>query len=211
MKNQKSPAISARRRPSQARSTRLVGDILEAAIRVLTSDGARHFTTARVAERAGVSVGSLYQYFPNKEAILFRLQADEWQETRQLLERILADSVRSPFERLRRAVQAFFLTEWREAEFRMALDDATPLYRDTPEAHELWKAYTRCMFVFMDEALPQAPLEDRVFAADVIATVMSAVGERISEQARSESEVNAMAMAIGEMFCAYLEGISQRR
>ena len=211
MKTQKPPVISVRKRPLQARSTQLVADILEAAVRVLASDGARHFTTARVAEKAGVSVGSLYQYFPNKEAILFRLQADEWQKTRELLERILADSTRPPFERLRGAVQAFFLTEWQEAELRMALDDATPLYRDTPEAHENWKAFTRCVLVFMNEALPQAPVEDRAFAADMVMTVMSAVGERISEQARSESEVNAMAVAIGEMFCAYLEGIKYPR
>ena len=63
----------------------------------------------------------------------------------------------------------------------------------------------------MNEALPQAPVEDRAFAADMVMTVMSAVGERISEQARSESEVKAMAVAIGEMFCAYLEGIKYRR
>ena len=207
---QKPPVISVRKRPLQARSAQLVADILEAAVRVLASDGALHFTTARVAEKAGVSVGSLYQYFPNKEAILFRLQADEWRETRVLLERILADSTRPPFERLRGAVQAFFLTERQEIGFRKALDDATPLYRDTREAHENWKAYTSCLLVFMNEALPQAPVEERAFAADMIATVMSAVGERISEQARSESEVNAMAAAIGEMFCAYLEEIKSR-
>jgi AcrR family transcriptional regulator len=207
MKNQKPLVISARKRPSQDRSTRLVDDILEAAIRVLASDGARCFTTARVAEKAGVSVGSLYQYFPNKEAILFRLQADEWQETRELLERILADSTRPPFERLRGVVHAFFLTESKEAEVRMAIDDATPFYRDTTEAHENWKASIRCVLAFMNEALPQVPAEDRAFAADVVMTVMSAVGKRISEQVRSESEVDAMAVAIGKMFCAYLEGI----
>jgi AcrR family transcriptional regulator len=43
-------------------------------LRVLTKEGAPRFTTARVAAQAGVSVGSLYQYFPNKAAILFRLQ-----------------------------------------------------------------------------------------------------------------------------------------
>ena len=70
--------ISSRKRPKQARSTELVAAILEAAAQVLAEEGASRFTTARVAERAGVSVGSLYQYFPNKAAILFRLQSDEW-------------------------------------------------------------------------------------------------------------------------------------
>src|SRR5580692_10776868 len=78
MKTRQSPVVSARKRPQQERSTRLVADILEAAVRVLVREGAPRFTAARVAEAAGVSVGSLYQYFPNKEAILFRLQTEEW-------------------------------------------------------------------------------------------------------------------------------------
>jgi DNA-binding transcriptional regulator YbjK len=65
--------ISSRKRPKQARSTDLVAAILEAAAQVLAKEGAPRFTTARVSERAGVSVGSIYQYFPNKAAILFRL------------------------------------------------------------------------------------------------------------------------------------------
>ena len=94
MKTVETPVISLRKSPRQARSTQLVSDILEAAVRVLAREGARRFTTARVADEAGVSVGSLYQYFPNKEAILFRLQTDEWMQTGELLVRILDDSTR---------------------------------------------------------------------------------------------------------------------
>src|SRR5215218_3375087 len=100
MKKRTSPAISARKEPRQARSARLVADILEAAVRVLAREGARRFTTVRVAEEAGVSVGSLYQYFPNKAAILFRLQTDEWRQTTELLRSILEDAGRPPLERL---------------------------------------------------------------------------------------------------------------
>lgn len=76
MADRSSPRISSRKQPKQARSTELVATILEAAVQVLEKEGARRFTTARVAEKAGVSVGSLYQYFPNKASILFRLQSD---------------------------------------------------------------------------------------------------------------------------------------
>ena len=48
-------------------------DILKGSIRVLEKYGAHRFTTIRVAEETGVSVGSLYQYFPNKESLLFAL------------------------------------------------------------------------------------------------------------------------------------------
>jgi hypothetical protein len=58
-----STRISSRKRPKQARSNELVdAAILQAAVQVLAEEGAQRFTTARVAERAGVSIGSLYQH-----------------------------------------------------------------------------------------------------------------------------------------------------
>lgn len=57
------------RRPTQARSKATVAAILEAAAQVLRAEGLEGTTTARIAERAGVSVGTLYQYFTDKDAI----------------------------------------------------------------------------------------------------------------------------------------------
>jgi AcrR family transcriptional regulator len=96
MARPKTPAILARKQPKQERSTQLVAAILEAAIRVLQAEGAQCFTMARVAEKAGVSVGSLYQYFPNKESILFQLQREEWLATTTLLEKILVKAYSPP-------------------------------------------------------------------------------------------------------------------
>ncbi|KPC49577.1 TetR/AcrR family transcriptional regulator [Amantichitinum ursilacus] len=62
--------LAPRRRPVQARSTVTVEAIFEASIQVLRSDGLEKFNTTRVAARAGVSVGSLYQYYPNKQSLL---------------------------------------------------------------------------------------------------------------------------------------------
>src|SRR5581483_11094346 len=136
MAKRKTPVISPRKQPRQTRSTQLVADVLEAAARVLVRDGAQRFTTARVAETAGVSVGSLYQYFPNKEAILFRLQTDEWKRTGELMHSILADTSRLPLDRLRATVHAFFLSEWEEAALRVALGDAAPSYKTAPEVKD---------------------------------------------------------------------------
>src|SRR5208282_4319874 len=119
-----------------ARSAELVAAILEAAIQVLAKEGAQRFTTARVAKKAGFSVGSLYQYFPNKAAILFRLQSDESRQTTDLLRGILEDVERPPLERLRTLVHAFIRSECDEAKIRVALNDAAPLYRDAPESRE---------------------------------------------------------------------------
>jgi AcrR family transcriptional regulator len=190
--------------PKQARSARLVSDVLEASVRVFSREGARRFTTARVAEAAGVSVGSLYQYFPNKEALLFRLQLDEWRQTGALLDRILLDSSRPPLARLRSVVHKFFRSECEEAQLRVALGDAAPLYRNALETREHRKSGLKRVHIFMRELLPDVPLKQRMLAADVIMTAMSAVGKTISEQERSRSNIDRMATAISDMFAAYL-------
>ncbi len=126
MADRPSHGISSRKAPRQARSNELVNAILQAAVQVLAQEGAQRFTTARVAERAGVSVGSLYQYFPNKAAILFRLQSDEWRQTSHLLGEVLNDSARPPLDRLRSLVHTFIRSECEEAAVRVALNDAAP-------------------------------------------------------------------------------------
>jgi AcrR family transcriptional regulator len=201
----KKPVISPRKRPRQARSTRLVADILEASARVLVRYGAHRFTTGRVAEAAGISVGSLYQYFPNKEAILFRLQADEWQQTMGGLQRILGDASVPPLERVRAAVMMFFRSECEEAAFRSALEEAAPLYREAPESRAHAEEGRHLMVSFMKDALPRASARERAFAADLVGLVMSSAGKAISSQNRSRSEVDDLAVAIGDMFCAYLK------
>jgi len=208
MTDRRSPSISSRKQPRQTRSTELVAAILDAAGQVLAKEGAQRFTTARVAEKAGVSVGSLYQYFPNKAAILFRLQSDEWQETTGLLQRILEDSSRPPLERLRRLVHAFIRSECDEAAMRVALNDAAPLYRDAPEARQARASGGRTMQRFLREALPKAPEAARGLAADLITTTLSQVGKRFSESPRSRAESEAYAGAMADMFCAYLERIA---
>ena len=65
--------LKGRKVPGQARSQETVGIILEASARILESDGLRGFNTNAIAERAGVSVGSLYQYFSNKDEIVLAL------------------------------------------------------------------------------------------------------------------------------------------
>jgi AcrR family transcriptional regulator len=62
--------LDPRKRPSQARSAATVDAILEAAVRVLLAEGYARLTTRRVADVAGVSVGSLYQYFPNRRSLV---------------------------------------------------------------------------------------------------------------------------------------------
>lgn len=98
-------AVGPRRAPKQARARATHATILEAAARILDSEGERGFTTNRVAARAGVSIGTLYQYFPNKQAILVAMSQHEAERLRrEVAEGRDADPVRAA---LRRLIHAF--------------------------------------------------------------------------------------------------------
>ena len=96
--------VYPRRQPVQERSRLMVEDILEAASLILLEEGLEAFNTNRVAEVAGVSIGSLYQYFPNKESLLLQLQEREVKTTWKVLDSILADVSYPPRERLQSAI-----------------------------------------------------------------------------------------------------------
>ena len=209
MTDRQKPQISSRKQPKQARSSELVAVILEAAIHVLAEEGAHRFTTTRVAEKAGVSVGSLYQYFPNKAAILFRLQSDEWRQTADMLRNTLEDTGKPPLERLRKLVLAFIHSECDEAEMRIALNDAAPLYRGAPEAKEAGASVYRSFGAFIQEVLPKTSKAKRALASDLIITTFSSAGKRFSESPHTRAEIEAFAEAMADMFCSYLTGLSR--
>lgn len=71
------PPYAMRKQPRQQRATATVNAILEAAARILVDTGYATASTNRIAERAGVSIGSLYEYFPGKEAIFAELRRRE--------------------------------------------------------------------------------------------------------------------------------------
>jgi len=184
-------------------------DILEGAARVLARQGARSFTTVRVAEEAGVSIGSLYQYFPSKEALLFRLQTDEWTDTWSVLDEISSDTKLRPLERLRKAVLVFFRSEQQEAALRVALDDSGALFRDAPEAAAFLAVSKRRMTEFFEEALPGVPAERRAFAAEMVLTSMSSLAEKVTARGLGRTRVDAWATASADMYCAYVESLTR--
>jgi AcrR family transcriptional regulator len=69
--------LKPRKAPSQPRAAETVASIIEAAAQVLESAGFEGFNTNAVARRAGVSIGSLYQYFPSKDALTIALMRRE--------------------------------------------------------------------------------------------------------------------------------------
>jgi len=198
------PRLSARKEPRQQRSTEAVAAILQAAAQVLAAEGAARFTTARVAERAGISIGSLYQYFPNKAAILFRLQSDEWRDTRAVLTGLLADTTQTPSARLRAVVRAFVASECEEAAIRQALDDAAPLYRDAPEAQAARAEVQAPIMAFLTEAAPHATSAHLTIAGEIMVRALKVLGKALSQSDQGREEIAARTEALADMLCAYL-------
>jgi AcrR family transcriptional regulator len=82
-------ALSPRKTPLQSRSTATRDAILQAAVLILTREGVGAFNTNRVAEVAGISVGSLYQYYPNKAALFTALSIEQHAQLLKKIEKIV--------------------------------------------------------------------------------------------------------------------------
>jgi AcrR family transcriptional regulator len=87
-----------RKLPQQDRSRITVDAILQATAHILTEEGYDKANTNRIAERAGISIGSLYQYFPNKESLMAALMEQHSNEIAELVESKLKALFDAPIE-----------------------------------------------------------------------------------------------------------------
>jgi AcrR family transcriptional regulator len=108
--------------PVQARATVTVEAICEATIQVLLSHGADRLTTTRVADRAGVSVGTLYQYYPNKQSLLFAVMEDHMDKVAGAVESACHHASHKPLaEMIKEVVGAFVDVKMNRADISVAL------------------------------------------------------------------------------------------
>lgn len=112
-------SISVKKRPKQARSRVMVETLLQATTRILRREGHESLTTNRIAEVAGVSIGSLYQYFPNKESLVDELRQRYEAQFLERMIRALGSSASLP---LREGVREFA---------RFIID----IHREDPQLH----------------------------------------------------------------------------
>jgi len=96
-----------RRRPKQQRSVETIEAIFEATARILESAEANELTTIRIADLSGYGVGSIYDYFPNKEAILVAMARRELEKTFRSVQKIMtAEEPRNGESMMRLAMRA---------------------------------------------------------------------------------------------------------
>jgi AcrR family transcriptional regulator len=181
-------SISQRKQPVQARSASTVAALCEASIQVLLAVGYRKFTTTRVAERAGVSVGSLYQYFPNRQALISAVIEQHLDEVRLTITERCRALAGSPLEvMVTGMIDAVIAAKWQSIEISRALHEpmaevgGTACLRDAEEkmaapVAEILKSCSDTAFadtaplalamVISCSALLQAAITDKTTAFD---------------------------------------------
>ncbi|RUU13738.1 TetR/AcrR family transcriptional regulator [Mesorhizobium sp. USDA-HM6] len=116
------PPLTPRKSPRQGRAIATVEAIFEATIQVLLSDGPLRVNTTRVARRAGVSAGTLYQYFPNKQALLFAVLERHLATLATAIENACDENVHAGAETIAQAVvKAYLQAQMAQAEVSPAL------------------------------------------------------------------------------------------
>lgn len=195
--------VSPRKEPVQKRSIDLRNSILQAATYVLKKDGPFGFTTNKVADRAGVNIASLYQYYPNKESLLFHLVELEWNATMSAVFPILENERMSHRERLHLFIEKFYETEADETELRQAIGAAGISIESTREYRELVDRADELFTKFLSKALKPSSQAELRKKADFIHHVIGSFSD--SMPAKSPAETRADARMMSEMICSYFK------
>lgn len=191
----------ARKLPTQARARETVAAIVEAAARILEERGHAGFSTNAVAERAGVGIGSLYQYFPRKDALIAALLE---RETSLLChEAGLALRRQDAVAALRDVIEACVAHQFRRPGLARLLDfeeARLPLDEVTRRASDAFEE-----IVVATLALPGVPrqADRRTAARDVVAIVKGIVD---AAGMRGESDARAVATRVARAVFGYLGG-----
>ena len=161
-----------RKKPKQMRSKLMFDSILEASTRVLEEVSFKKFTTNKVAEAAGISIGSLYQYFPNKQSILIELERVAVNEMTANIENLLFDENHTSQDRLFKVIEYFLITD-------SALYD-NPFTANTEYSMQINKIKESLDFFLKSNKFIDEASDD--FLADYIVMLISGIGSRLGKR-----------------------------
>ncbi|HEY5934388.1 MAG TPA: TetR/AcrR family transcriptional regulator [Kofleriaceae bacterium] len=168
-----------RKRPRQARSRATVDTILQASARVLVRRGFDGFTTNEVAAAAGVSIGSLYQYFPNKEALVAALIFRHIEEMNQAIFSELTRVALLPMPQAVRAViELTFRAHAIDPELHQVLTEQVPRVGRLAKLRELDGISQRMVAGLLAARRSELAIRDPEVAAFVIVSAIEAIIHR---------------------------------
>lgn len=202
---------SARKRPSQARSQVTVEAILDAAAQVFEARGYAAGTTNRIAQRAGVSIGSLYEYFPNKDAIVVALAERELERERQEILELLEGSKRDGLTGLlRRFVETVVAFHARSpALHRILFEEA----QHPPETHACVLRFEETLAHALADGLRSRRLriDDADLAAHLIVQTTESLAHRFVLRGIHELDQAAFVDEVTRLLSRYLGARPPRR
>jgi AcrR family transcriptional regulator len=168
-----------RKRPRQERSQATVDTILAATTRVLVKHGFAGLTTNRVAERAGVSIGSLYQYFPNKEALVAALVERHLEDTNALMLTELSRVARLPaVEAVRAVIELMVAVHTVDPALHRALTEQVPRVGKLSRLMELDELSHRAVTGLLAARQRELAIRDPDLAAFVLVSAIEAIVHR---------------------------------
>ena len=202
--------LEPRKSPVQARSAASVDAILEATIQVLLHVGKERLTTTRVALRAGVSVGTLYQYFPNKSALLQAALKRHLDEVTDAIEFACEEQRgRTPREMVTALITAFLEAKMRNAKTSVALYSVSSDV-DAAKIVQQMGIRSNKAIVRMLASACEPLTTDPQLVASMLQGAMVGISRRILESGAPEKQFETLGRELIFAACAYLDACSAR-
>jgi AcrR family transcriptional regulator len=202
--------LDPRKSPVQARSAVTVDAVLEAAIQVLLQVGKERLTTTNVARRAGVSVGTLYQYFPNKRAILKAALQRHMAGVTEAIEQVCQDQKGNRIEDMASALMtAFLTTKMRNAKASVALYSVSSDI-DGAKVVRATEAKFSIAIVDMLKSAREPLTTDPQLVASMLQGVMAGVSRRLLESTAPEKQFDILLGELIFLARAYLRASCTR-
>jgi len=200
--------LEPRKSPVQARSAASVDAILEATIQVLLDVGKERLTTTRVALRAGVSVGTLYQYFPNKSALLQAALRHHLDEITEAVERVCREQTGNRLRQMATAlITAFLEAKLRDAKTTVALYSVAADVDGRKIGQEMERRANESIAAMLETASERLTTDPRLVAS-MLRDVMVGVSRRMLESGSPERQLESVRREMIVMVCAYLDACS---
>jgi AcrR family transcriptional regulator len=191
--------ISLKKHAKQKRAVATVEALIEAATYILRDHGPSGFTANKVAERAGVNIASFYQYYPNKEALLFHIIKLTWERQLARLSPILEDERPDHARKLRDFIREFFLIEAAEVDFRQALKIASVDLRETEEFTSLLSEGHQLTRSFIENAVAPKSRSDIDFDVEFIVLLVTSFAERATDERPTAARLLRQADLLADM------------